>query len=256
VPKVYFVGCGPGDPDLITIKAKKIIRKADVVVYSGSLIPTQILNFCKKAKLHDASKLVREEIFEILKQNAKKNKIVVRLHDGDPSIYGAIKEQIDNLQLEGIESEIVPGVTSFLASAAALCMQLTLPGVTQTIIITRAESRTKVPKKERISELAKHKATMIFYLSVHLLPNIVKQVIEGGYATLTPVAVVYRASWNDQKIITGTLADITKKVRDEKITRTAIVIIGDVIQPKSYEYSKLYDKTFSHGFRKAKIKLQ
>jgi precorrin-4/cobalt-precorrin-4 C11-methyltransferase len=256
VPKVYFVGCGPGDPDLITIKAKKIIQKADVVVYSGSLIPTQILNFCKKAKLHDASKLVREEIFEILKQNAKKNKIVVRLHDGDPSIYGAIKEQIDNLQPEGIESEVVPGVTSFLASAAALCMQLTLPGVTQTIIITRAESRTKVPKEERISELAKHKATMIFYLSVHLLPNIVKQAIEGGYATLTPVAVVYRASWNDQKIITGTLTDITKKIRDEKITRTAIVIIGDVIQPKSYEYSKLYDKTFSHGFRKAKIKLQ
>jgi precorrin-4/cobalt-precorrin-4 C11-methyltransferase len=256
VPKVYFVGCGPGDPDLITIKAKKIIQKADVVVYSGSLIPTQILNFCKKAKLHDASKLVREEIFEILKQNAKKNKIVVRLHDGDPSIYGAIKEQIDNLQPEGIESEVVPGVTSFLASAAALGIQLTLPGVTQTIIITRAESRTKVPREERISELAKHKATMIFYLSVHLLPNIVKQAIEGGYATLTPAAVVYRASWNDQKIITGTLTDITKKVRDEKITRTAIIIIGDVIQPKSYEYSKLYDKTFSHGFRKAKIKLQ
>ncbi len=256
MPKVYFVGCGPGDPDLITIKAKKIIQKADVVVYSGSLIPTQILNLCKKAKLHDASKLVREEIFEILKENAKKNKIVVRLHDGDPSIYGAIKEQIDNLQPEGIESEVVPGVTSFLASAAALGTQLTLPGVTQTIIISRAESRTKVPKEERISELAKHKATMIFYLSVHLLSSIVKQAIEGGYSTTTPVAVVYRASWSDQKIITGTLKDITKKVRDEKITRTAIIIIGDVIQPKSYEYSKLYDKTFSHGFRKAKIKLQ
>jgi precorrin-4/cobalt-precorrin-4 C11-methyltransferase len=256
VPKVYFVGCGPGNPELITIKAKKIIQKADVVVYSGSLIPTQILNFCKKAKLHDASKLVREEIFEILKENAKKNKIVVRLHDGDPSIYGAIKEQIDNLQPEGVESEVVPGVTSFLASAAALGIQLTLPGVTQTMIITRAESRTKVPKEERISELAKHKATMIFYLSIHLLSKVVKEALEGGYAVSTPVAVVYRVSWNDQKIITGTLTDITKKVKDEKITRTAIIIIGDVIQPKSYEYSKLYDKTFSHGFRKAKIKLQ
>jgi precorrin-4/cobalt-precorrin-4 C11-methyltransferase len=254
VPKVFFVGCGPGDPDLITIKAKKIIQKADVVVYSGSLIPVSILNFCKKAKLHDASKLVREEIFEILKENAKKNKIVVRLHDGDPSIYGAIKEQIDNLQPEGIESEVIPGVTSFLASAAALGIQLTLPGVTQTMIITRAESRTKVPKEERISELAKHKATMIFYLSVHLLSDIVEQAIDGGYATSTPVGVVYRASWDDQKIITGTLTDITKKVRDEKITRTAIVIVGDVIKPKSYEYSRLYDKTFSHGFRKAKIK--
>ena len=254
MPKVFFVGCGPGDPDLITIKAKKIIQKADVIVYSGSLIPGSILNFCKKAKLHDASKLVREEIFEILKENAKNNKVVVRLHDGDPSIYGAIKEQIDNLQPEGIESEVVPGVTSFLASAAALGIQLTLPGVTQTMIITRAESRTKVPKEERISELAKHKATMVFYLSVHLLSDIVKQAIDGGYSSSTPVAVVYRASWDDQKIITGTLLDITKKVRDEKITRTAIVVIGDVIKPKSYEYSRLYDKTFSHGFRKAKIK--
>jgi len=254
VPKVFFVGCGPGDPDLITIKAKKIIQKADVIVYSGSLIPAPILNFCKKAKLYDASKLVREEIFEILKVNARKNKIVVRLHDGDPSIYGAIKEQIDNLAPEGIESEVVPGVTSFLASAAALGIQLTLPGVTQTMIITRAESRTKVPKEERISELAKHKATMIFYLSVHLLSDIVKQAIDGGYATSTPAAVVYRVSWDDQKIISGTLSDITKKVRDEKITRTAIVVIGDVIKPKSYEYSRLYDKTFSHGFRKAKIK--
>lgn len=252
--KVYFVGCGPGDPDLITVKAKKLIQKADVVVYSGSLIPTPILNFCKKATLHDASKLVREEIFEILKENAKQNKVVVRLHDGDPSIYGAIKEQIDNLQPEGIDCEVVPGVTSFLASAAALGIQLTLPGVTQTMIITRAESRTKVPKEERISELAKHKATMIFYLSIHLLSKIVKEAIEGGYLSSTPVAVVYRASWNDQKIISGTLGDITKKVRDEKITRTAIIIIGDVIKPKSYEYSKLYDKTFSHGFRKAKTK--
>ena len=141
-----------------------------------------------------------------------------------------------------------------MASAAALGTQLTLPGVTQTIIITRAEKRTKVPKREKISELAKHKATMIFYLSVHLLSDIVKEVIAGGYAITTPTAVVYRASWDDQKIIIGTLQDITKKVWNEKITRTAIVIIGDVIQPSSYEYSRLYDNTFSHGYRKAKIK--
>ena len=252
--KVFFVGCGPGDPELITIKAKKLLQKADVVVYSGSLIPSPILKLCKKAKLHDASKLIREEIFNLLKNNAKKNKLVVRLHDGDPTIYGAIKEQIDNLEKEGIKSEIISGVTSFLASAAALGTQLTLPGVTQTIIITRAEKRTKVPKREKISELAKHKATMIFYLSVHLLSDIVKEVIAGGYAITTPTAVVYRASWDDQKIIIGTLRDITKKVWNEKITRTAIVIIGDVIQPSSYEYSRLYDNTFSHGYRKAKIK--
>ena len=252
--KVFFVGCGPGDPDLITIKAKKLLQKADVVIYSGSLIPPQILKMCKKAKIHDASKLVREEIFDILKKNAKKGKNVVRLHDGDPSIYGAIREQMDNLYNEKIDSVIIPGVTSFLASAAALGAQLTLPGVTQTMIISRAEKRTKVPKREKISELAKHRATMIFYLSIHLLSNIVKEALDGGYTKSTPVGVVYRASWNDEKIITGTLETITKKVRDQKITRTAIIIIGDVIKPKSYEYSRLYDKSFSHGFRKAKTK--
>ena len=251
---VFFVGCGPGDPELITVKAKKLIQKADVVVYSGSLIPPAILKLCKKGKLYDAAGLVREEIFDILYKNAKKEKLVVRLHDGDPSIYGAIKEQIDNLEEKGISSKVVPGVTAVLASAAALETQLTLPGITQTIIVTRAESRTKVPKREKIVELAKHRATLIFYLSVHLLSDIVKESIAGGYKKSTPVAVVYRASWKDQKIIKGTLNDITKKVRDEKITRTAIVIISEVIDSKTYEFSKLYDKKFSHGYRKAKIK--
>ena len=249
---VFFVGCGPGDPELITVKAKKLIQKADIVVYSGSLIPDPILKLCKKGKIHDAAKLVREEIFDLLYKNAKKDKLVVRLHDGDPSIYGAIKEQIDNLEKKGIKSIVVPGVTAFLASAAALGTQLTLPGVTQTIIVTRAESRTKVPKREKISELAKHKATLIFYLSIHLVSNLVTEAIAGGYKKSTPVAVVYRASWPDQKIIKGTLGDIADKVKMEKITRTAIVIISDVIDPETYEYSKLYDKKFSHGYRKAK----
>jgi len=253
VPKVYFVGCGPGDPELLTVKAKKLIQKADVVVYSGSLIPKDIIKLCKKAELHDAAKLVREQIFDILKDAALKEKLVLRLHDGDPSIYGAIREQTDNLKKIGIEYEIIPGITSFLASAASLGCELTLPGITQTIIVTRAESRTKVPKREKIAELAKHKATMIFYLSVHLMGDIVRETIKGGYSKSTPVAAVYRASWKDEKVITGTLGDIVKKVRDEKITRTAIIIIGDIVNPKSYEYSKLYDKTFSHGFRKAQV---
>ena len=249
---VFFVGCGPGDPELITIKAKKLIQKADVVVYSGSLIPEPILKLCKKGKLYDAAGMVREEIFNVLYKNAKKDKLVVRLHDGDPSIYGAIKEQIDNLTKKDVNSIVVPGITAFLASAAALGTQLTLPGVTQTIIVTRAESRTKVPKREKISELAKHKATLIFYLSVHLISDLVKEAIAGGYKKSTPVGIVYRASWKDQKIIKGTLENITKKIKEEKITRTAIVIISDVIDPESYEYSKLYDKKFSHGYRKAK----
>jgi precorrin-4/cobalt-precorrin-4 C11-methyltransferase len=161
---------------------------------------------------------------------------------------------MDNLSKEKIDSEIIPGVTSFLASAAALGTQLTLPGVTQTMIITRAESRTKVPKREKISELAKHQSTLIFYLSVHLLTKITKETISGGYKKTTPVAVVYKASRKDQKIILGTLEDIASKVKAERITMTSIVIIGDVIKPKSYEYSRLYDKTFSHGYRKAKSK--
>ena len=253
MPKVYFVGCGPGDPELLTVKAKKLIQKADIVVYSGSLIPNDIIKLCKKAKLYDAAKLVREEIFKILRDGALKGKLVVRLHDGDPSIYGAIREQTDNLKKDGIQFQVVPGITSFLASAAALGCELTLPGVTQTIIITRAESRTKVPSREKISELAKHKATMIFYLSVHLISDIVKEAIRGGYPKSTPAAAIYRASWKDEKVITGTLETITKKIRDEKITKTAIIIIGDIVNPKQYEYSRLYDKTFSHGYRKAKV---
>jgi precorrin-4/cobalt-precorrin-4 C11-methyltransferase len=237
VSDVFFVGCGPGDPELITIKAKKLIQKADVVVYSGSLIPEPILKLCKKGKLYDAAGMVREEIFDVLYKNAKKDKLVVRLHDGDPSIYGAIKEQIDNLTKKGIKSIVVPGITAFLASAAALGTQLT---------------RTKVPKREKISELAKHKSTLIFYLSVHLISDLVKEALAGGYTKKTPVGVVYRASWKDQKIIKGTLGDIAKKLKEEKITRTAIVIISDVIDPETYEYSKLYDKEFSHGYRKAK----
>ena len=248
---VFFVGCGPGDPELITLKARRLIREADVIVYSGSLIPRPILELAGGGEMHDASGLVREEIFDLLYRNAREARKVVRLHDGDPSIYGAIREQIDGLEAKGIRSVVVPGVTSFLASAAALGTQMTLPGVTQTIIITRAESRTEVPERERISSLAEHGATMVFYLSVHLLPKIVEEAVAGGYDATTPAAVVYRASWEDQKIVRGTLGDIAPKAREGGITRTAIVIIGDAVDPKSYEYSRLYDKEFSHGYRKA-----
>lgn len=251
---VYFVGCGPGDPELVTLKAKRLIQDADVIVYSGSLIPEPIIAMAgKNAELHDASGLVREEISEILYRGASEDgkKTVLRLHDGDPAIYGAIREQIDELARRGIRSVVVPGVTSFLASSAALGTQLTLPGVTQTIIITRAESRTKVPEAESIAGLARHGATMIFYLSVHLIREIVSEAKKGGYGDATPAAVIYRASWDDEKVIKGTLEDIEQKVRDARVTKTAIIMIGDVLNPESYEYSRLYDKEFSHGYRKA-----
>ena len=224
------------------------------MVYSGSLIPKEILSLCPpEASVHNAAGLVREEITDLLLEGAKKeDSKTVRLHDGDPAVYGAIKEQIDALQERGIRSVVVPGVTSFLAASAALGVQLTLPGITQTIILSRAESRTSVPEPEKISLLAGHKATMVFYLSVHLLSDIAREAVRGGYPESTPAAVVYRASRPDQRIIGGTLKDIAAKTRDAKITRTAIIIIGEILDPKSYEFSRLYDKSFSHGYRRAK----
>lgn len=247
------MGCGPGDPDLITVKAANLIKRADVMVYSGSLIPDAISGMSSGIK-HDASKMVRQEITDVLRKAALEGKVTIRLHDGDPTIYGAIREQMDKLESDGIRCIIIPGVTAMLASAAALGAQLTLPGVTQTIIITRVESRTEVPKIESVASLAQHKATMVLYLSVHLLKKIVQQAIEGGYKPETPVAVVYRASQKEQLVVVGTLDDIEGRVRKEKITRTAMVIIGDVIKPRQYEYSRLYDATFSHMYRRASAK--
>ena len=247
--EVYFVGCGPGDPDLITIKGANLIKEAGTVVYSGSLIPQPILDMCGGV-LHDASGMVREQITDMLYEAASRGEVTVRLHDGDPTIYGAVREQIDHLEKRGVSCTIIPGVTAMLSSAAALRTQLTLPGVTQTIIMTRMGSRTDVPEREGIEALASHGATLVLYLSVHLLERIVREAVSGGYPPGTPAAVVYRAGWEDQQIVTGTLQDIQQKVRAARITRTATIIIGDVVRPSAYEYSKLYDKTFTHGYRR------
>lgn len=249
--KVVFVGAGPGDPELITLKAKRMIEEADVIVYSGSLLSPKLLDYAKKdAKLIDAAKIDREKIFEILRDETKKGRFAIRLHDGDPALFSAIREQIDKLEDEGIKCEVIPGISALFAAAAALNLELTLPGVTQTVIITRAELRTPVPEREKISELAKHKSTIAFYLSVHLIDQLVNELESGGYESSTPAAVVYRASWEDQLVIRGTLEDIGKKVRGARINKTAVVIVGDVIKPKKYEYSKVYDPKFTHGYRK------
>ena len=251
--KVFFVGAGPGDPELITLKAKKLIETAEIIVYSGSLLNPKLLDYNKKSvELIDAAKIDREKIFEILRNNAKRGKLTMRLHDGDPALFSAIREQIDKLEEEGIECEVIPGISAVFAAAARLKLELTLPGITQTVIITRAELRTPVPTREKISELAKHKTTMVFYLSVHLIDQLIKQMLIGGYVKETPAAVVYRASWEDELIITGTLTDIAKKVKNANVSRTAVVIVGDVIKPKSYNYSQVYNSSFTHGFRKAK----
>jgi precorrin-4/cobalt-precorrin-4 C11-methyltransferase len=251
---VYFVGSGPGDPDLITLKAKKVVEQADVLIYSGSLINPKILEYAKKeVQLYDSSLISREEIFRIIRDSTKDGKVAVRLHDGDPGLFSTIKEQIDKLEKDGLRCKVVPGVTALLAAAAAMNLELTLPGNTQTLIITRAELRTAVPDREKIFELSKHGATIVFYLSVHLIENIVQELLSGGvYTKETPAAIIYRASWQDQKIITGTLGNIINKAKESKIRKTALVIVGDVIAPKEYEFSKVYDAGFTHGYRKAK----
>jgi precorrin-4/cobalt-precorrin-4 C11-methyltransferase len=254
-PVVYFAGSGPGDPDLITVKARKLLAEADTIVYSGSLLNPKLLECTKKnAHLYDASLIDREKIYEILRDASWAGQLVMRLHDGDPNIYGATKEQVDKLQADGITCRMIPGVTSLLGAAASLNMELTLPGNTQTIIITRAELRTPVPEKEKISQLASHGSTMAFYLSVHLIKEIVRQLLLGGaYTDETPAAVVYKATWEDEVIITGNLADIADKTKNARITKTALLIVGNVVKPRGYQFSKVYDPDFSHGYRRASI---
>jgi precorrin-4/cobalt-precorrin-4 C11-methyltransferase len=251
---VYFVGSGPGDPDLITIKAKKLVEQADIIVYSGSLLNPKILEYAKKdAQLYDAALLDREKIYRILRDSTTEGKLAIRFHDGDPGLFSTIREQIDKLEKDGLQCSVVPGITAILGAAATMNLELTLPGNTQTLIITRAELRTPVPDREKISELAKHGATMVFYLSVHLISNIVEEILKGGiYTKETPAAVVYRATWEDQKIIKGTSGNIVNKTKESKIIKTALIIVGDVLAPTSYEFSKVYDAGFTHGYRRAK----
>src|ERR687892_1628761 len=251
---VFFVGSGPGDPELITIKAKRLLEEADVIVYSGSLLNPEVLQYARKdAQLYDASILDREKIYEVLRDSTNEGKIAIRFHDGDPGLFSTIREQIDKLEKDGIHCKVVPGITSLLGAAASMNLELTLPGITQTIIISRAEFRTAVPDREKISELAKHGATMVFYLSVHLITGIVEELLKGGvYTKETPAAIVYRATWKDQKIIKGTLGDIVKKTKESKIIKTALIIVGDAIAPKQYEFSKVYDAGFTHGYRRSK----
>ncbi len=250
---VYFVGSGPGDPELITLKAKKLVEQADVIIYSGSLFNPKNLEYARNdAKLYDAAVIDREKIYQILRDSANEGKLAIRFHDGDPALFSTIREQIDKLEADGIKCKVVPGVTAILGAAADLNLELTLPGITQTLIVTRAELRTPVPDRESIAELARHGATMAFYLSVHLIGDVVKELLKGGtYTEKTPAAVVYRATWDDEKIIKGTLGDIARKTREARIIKTALIIVGEVIAPAKYEYSKVYDAGFTHGYRKA-----
>ncbi len=248
--KVIFIGGGPGDPELLTLKAYNIIKKADVIIYAGSLVNREILNDAKDdCIIKNSASMNLDDIVDLMDESVKSGKLVARVHTGDPSIYGAVGEQMELLKKRNISFEIIPGVSSFFAAAAALESELTLPEVSQTVIITRPEGRTPKPSEEAISKLAEHKATMCIFLGVQMIEDVVKDLLLH-YRPETPVAVVQRASWPDQKIVRGTLNDISSKVQASGIMKTAMIIVGDVLDTKEITPSKLYDKKFTHEYRK------
>ena len=249
--QVYIVGAGAGDPELITVKGQKLLQKADVIIYAGSLVNPALLDFAKEgAEIHDSASMTLPEVIETIEKAVAKDLMVVRLHTGDPSIYGAIQEQMDALKKKGIDFEVVPGVSSFLATAAALKQEYTLPGISQTVIITRNEGRTPVPEREKLRSLAAHQATMCIFLSITMLEDVVKELIEGGYAPDTPIAIVQRASWPEQKIVRATLETIVAEIADKGIDRTAMIVVSRCLGA-DYELSRLYAPEFSHMFREA-----
>lgn len=249
---VYIVGAGPGDPELITRKGYRLVSEADVVIYAGSLVNKAILDACKEScAIYNSASMNLDEVLAVMKKSKAEGKMLVRLHTGDPAIYGAIQEQMDALDDMGITYEVVPGVSSFLATAAALKQEYTLPGVSQTVIVTRGAGRTPVPDAESLSLLAQHGATMCIFLSIQMIEKVVEELLKGKYTEETPVAIVVKASWPEQKILRGNLGNIVKIVQDEGVLRQAMIVVGNVLDG-DYELSKLYDKEFSHMYRSAK----
>jgi precorrin-4/cobalt-precorrin-4 C11-methyltransferase len=246
----YFIGAGPGDIELLTLKAVKIIRKADVIIYAGSLIDKGILRLARKnISVYDSSRMNLDEICRVFKKAHEKDKVIARIHSGDPSIYGAIGEQMDFCDKENIRYEVIPGVSSFQAAAASLKREFTSAGISQTIILARISGRTKVMQKEDLAALSKHKATMAIFLSIQHIRDVVDK-LRQGYPADTPIAVVEKVSLPDERKILGNLTDIVQKVEQAGIKRQALIIVGDVLAGQGREKSKLYDKNFEHGFRK------
>lgn len=248
--KVWFLGGGPGDPDLLTVKARRILEKADAVIFPGSLLPEAYRNICRPdASFYNSAKMTLEEILEKILAHVERGEMVARIQSGDPSIYGSLAEQAERLDEAGVEWEIVPGVSSFAAAAAALGKELTIPEEVQTVIITRAEGRTPMPPREKLENLAQHGATMVLLLSAGLIEKAVAR-LTPGYGEDCPAAVVYRALGPDQKIVIGTLADIAEKSRNAGIDASAVILVGRFLTARG-KRSKLYDPSFSHSFRAA-----
>lgn len=248
---IHFVGAGPGAPDLITLRGSKLLSEAGMIIYAGSLVNPELLKLAPKGcEIYNSASMTLDEVIDKMTSAHARGLDVVRLHTGDPSIYGAIREQIDRLKKLNIPYDITPGVSSFCAAAAAAEAEYTLPSISQTLIITRMEGRTPVPPKEKLALLAAHQASMALFLSSGLMEKTCAALIEGGYPSDTPAVVVYKASWPEQKILRGTIATIAAMAEKEGIHNTALILVGRFLGDE-YELSKLYDAGFSHGFRKA-----
>lgn len=250
---VHFVGAGPGAKDLITLRGQKYIEKADMIIYAGSLINTELLEGAKSGcLLYNSAKMTLEEVVGKIEWGHRKGMEIVRLHTGDPSLYGAVREQMDLLEEKKIPYDSCPGVSSFSGAASSLNLEYTLPDVSQSLVITRMAGRTLVPEKESIESFAAHQASMAIFLSAGMLGELTKKLLAGGYREDTPAAIVYKATWEDEIKITCTLGELEKKAKEQGIRKTALILVGDVIAHTSYQRSKLYHPEFSTEFRKGK----
>ena len=248
---ITFVGAGPGAEDLITVRGQNKLKEADVVIYAGSLVNPALLKMCREeCEIYNSAEMTLEEVMEVMIKGESSGKKVVRLHTGDPCLYGAIKEQMDELDRRKIPFEDCPGVSSFCGAAAALKAEYTLPGISQSVVITRMAGRTPVPEKESIRSFAAHQATMVLFLSTGMLEKLSEELVAGGYQEETPAAIVYKATWPEQKVLRCTVGTLEQTAREADVTKTALIVVGEVLDG-TYERSKLYDPTFTTEFRQA-----
>lgn len=250
---VYFVGAGTGAVDLITVRGMRLLEQADVIIYAGSLVNPELLQYANKdCEIHDSAKMTLEEVLMVMQKAEVDGKLTVRLHTGEPSIYGAVREQMDELDRLGISYESCPGVSACFGAAASLNLEYTLPGISQSLIITRMEGRTMVPEKESIESFAAHQASMAIYLSTGMLKELSERLVAGGYRKETPVALVYKATWPEEEAYICTIETLYNTAKEHGITKTALVLVGEVITHQNYKKSRLYAADFSTEFRQAK----
>ena len=249
---IHFVGAGSGAPDLITVRGKKFLEQADVIIYAGSLVNPQLLEYKKEGcQVYNSAKMTLEEVLDVMLDAEEKGLTTVRLHTGDPCIYGAIREQMDVLDEKGIAYDYCPGVSAFCGAASALNLEYTLPDVSQSVVITRMAGRTPVPEREEIATFAAHHCTMVVFLSTGLLEQLSERLIAGGYTADTPAAIVYKATWEDEKAFICTVGTLAQTAKENNITKTALMIIGDVVTHSHYNRSELYNPAFTTEFREA-----